>query len=114
MGKAVSALRSQEIALERAKKFTRRVKVRCKELGWEFIGVYLVGSRARGDYFVDSDIDLVLVVRGVRNLNVINRLEVLKDLLEPGIDLRVYDVEEWLSEESIWVIELRREAIKLD
>lgn len=114
MGKAVSALRSQEIALERAKKFTSRVKVRCKELGWEFIGVYLVGSRARGDYFVDSDIDLVLVVRGVRNLNVINRLEVLKDLLEPGIDLRVYDVEEWLSEESIWVIELRREAIKLD
>jgi len=114
LGKAVSALRSQEIALERAKKFTSRVKVRCKELGWEFIGVYLVGSRARGDYFVDSDIDLVLVVRGVRNLNVINRLEVLKDLLEPGIDLRVYDVEEWLSEESIWVIELRREAIKLD
>ena len=114
MGKAVSALRSQEIALERAKKFTSRVKVRCKELGWEFIGVYLVGSRARGDYFVDSDIDLVLVVRGVRNLNMINRLEVLKDLLEPGIDLRVYDVEEWLSEESIWVIELRREAIKLD
>jgi len=114
LGKAVSALRSQEVALERARRFTSRVKMRCKELGWEFIGVYIVGSRARGDYFIHSDIDLVLLVRGVKNLNMINRLEALKDLLEPGVDLRVYDIEEWLSEESIWIKELRREAIKLD
>jgi len=113
VGKALSALRSQEIALERVKRFASKVRVKCSELGWEFIGVYLVGSRARGDYIVDSDIDVVLVVRGVKNTSVINRLEAVKDIIEPGIDLRVYDVEEWLSDNSAWIRELRREAVKI-
>jgi len=114
VGKAASALRSQEVALERARRFSSKARARCAELGWEIIGVYLVGSRARGDYLAESDVDVVLVVRGVKNVDVITRLEAFKDALEPGIDLRVYDIEEWLSDSSAWIRELRREAVKLE
>ena len=113
MGKAVSALRSQELALERVRRFSSRARARCSELGWELVGVYLVGSRARGDYLADSDADVVLVVRGVRGLDAITRLEAFRDVLEPGIDLRVYDIEEWLSCDSAWIRELKREAVRL-
>jgi len=80
--------------LERTRRFASKAEVRCRELGWEFTGVHLVGSRARGDYLVDSDVDVVLVVRGVKNLNALDRLEAFKDFLEPGLDLRVYNIEE--------------------
>lgn len=66
MGKVTSALRSQEIALERVRMFSSKARARCAELGWELVGVYLVGSRARGDYLADSDVDVVLVVKGRR------------------------------------------------
>ena len=43
----------------------------------------------------------------------ITRLEAFRDVLEPGIDLRVYDIEEWLSCDSAWIRELKREAVRL-
>jgi len=67
MGKAIPAQRSQVEALERIKKVSS-VKVRCSELGLELSEVYLVGSKARGDYLIDSGIDVILVVKGVENL----------------------------------------------
>ena len=100
MGKAVSTLRSHVEALEKARRFAVKVREKCRVFGLEVIGVYLVCSRARGDYLIDSDIDIVVVVKDVKNLNMIKRLELFKDLLESRIDLRVYDVEEWISNES--------------
>jgi len=50
----------------------------------------------------------------VKNVDVITRLEAFKDALEPGIDPRVYDIEEWLSDSIAWIGELRREAVKLE
>jgi predicted nucleotidyltransferase len=89
VGKAASALRSQERAWATA-----------ASLGLSLAGAYLVGSRARGDYLVDSDVDLVLVLRGVKGLKPIERLRIFIDLLEPGVELRVYDVEEREGEDS--------------
>jgi len=114
MGKATSALRSQVEALARVKRFIEKARAKCRALGWELLEVFLVGSRARGDYLVESDVDLVLVVRGVKGLNAIERLEALKDILEPGIEPRVYDVEEWKTGESAWIRELRKEAVKIE
>ena len=113
MGKALSALRSQEEALRRARRFIERAVNRCREAGLEFVASYIVGSRARGDYMADSDIDLVLVVRGARGRNMLERLMLFKEILEPGIDLRVYDVEEWFSGESVWIKEMKKEALKI-
>ncbi len=114
MGKAKSALASQHEALEKAKSFVEKARVRASYLGLTLLGAYLVGSRARGDYLRDSDIDIILVVKGVRKLNFLERLQLFTDTLEPSIDLRIYDAEEWESNENTWINQLKQEAIKID
>lgn len=112
MGKAASAVRSQEEALRRAAEFVGKVALRCVERGYRFLGGYLVGSRARGDYLEDSDIDVVLVIDGVDGLNRLERLDAIKDLLLPGIEVFIYTPQEW-SSDSLWIAELRKEAIPI-
>ena len=73
----------------------------------------MVGSRARGDYLDESDIDVVIVARGVKKLNAKDRLLLLADLAEPGVDYLVYDIEEWESGATVWIRQLKREAKKL-
>jgi predicted nucleotidyltransferase len=114
MGKAIPALASQREALARAKSFVEKAKAKASSLGLTFQGAYLVGSRARGDYLRDSNIDIVLVIQGVKKLNFLERLRLFTDILEPSIELRVYDAEEWESTENTWINQLKREAIKLD
>lgn len=58
--------------------------------------------------------DLVLVLRGVKGLDPIERLRIFVDLLEPGVELRVYDAEEWEGGDGAWMKLLREEAVKLD
>ncbi|MFP3303713.1 MAG: nucleotidyltransferase domain-containing protein, partial [Caldivirga sp.] len=81
MGKAKSALESQVRMLRRALEFVSKVKSRIN-----LIDVYVVGSRARGDYRDDSDIDIVIISNDVEGLNHLRRRELLTDLLEPGIE----------------------------
>lgn len=117
MDRAASALRSQEEALRVAKEFVRRAWELCRELGLELVAAYLVGSRARGDYRVDSDIDIVLIVRGVEGLDQLQRVEIFSRLLleVPGpIEYRVYTPGEWSNNTSLWIRELRREAKRID
>ena len=94
--------------LRRARRFARRAAERL-----DIVAVYLVGSRARGDYLEDSDIDLVIGARGVRGLNMKERLMILADLAEPGVEYLVYDAEEWEAEATTWIRQLRREAVRL-
>jgi len=54
----------------------------------------LVGSRARGDYLDESDIDVVLIIDGVQGMNRLQRIELLSRALKPGIDLLIYTSEE--------------------
>lgn len=110
MGKAKSALRSQKKALIKVSNFLRKVISRCAERGLKLEEAFLVGSRARGDYLEDSDIDLVLIMSGVEKLNSLERLELIKDLLSPGIEIFIYTRQEWHNGDSLWLKELKREA----
>ncbi|MEM1619114.1 MAG: hypothetical protein QXE77_06170 [Desulfurococcaceae archaeon] len=47
---------------------------------------------------------------GVDELNILERLSLIKDLMKPKIDVRVYSTKEWYSESSAWIRELRKEA----
>ena len=85
-----------------------------KSRGLKLVEAYIVSSRARGDYLVNSDIDVVLVAREVKRLSILERLEAIKDELEPRIDPRMYDVEEWTREDSAWIKALKREALKIE
>ncbi len=109
MGETDPVLRSQLEMVERARRFVERAKRLV-----DVVEVYVVGSRARGDYLVDSDIDLVLVVRGVEGLNMRERLELLTDVAEPGVEYLIYTPEEWEGGATLWIRELRREARRLE
>jgi predicted nucleotidyltransferase len=108
MDKAKSALESQVIMLKRAWEFISKVKSRLS-----IIDVYVVGSRARGDYTGVSDIDLVIISNDVKGLNQLERRLLLKDLLEPRVKFFIYTKDEWDEEASVWVSELKREAVRL-
>ncbi len=112
MGKAASAVRSQREALGLACEAVRDAESIAAGRGWRLVGAYLVGSRARGDYTVESDVDVVLVVEGVEDLGVLERLEAFKEALKPNVELRVYTPSEW-SSGGVWMAELRREAVPL-
>ncbi len=109
MGRAASAVRSQDEMIERARRFIRKASVKLR-----VEAAYIVGSRARGDYLDESDVDVVIVARGVKGLNMKERLMLLADAAEPGVDYLVYDVEEWEGESSVWIKELKREARRID
>ncbi len=108
MGRAVSALRSQEEMLKAARRFIEKAA----EI-LDVVEAYIVGSRARGDYLDTSDIDIVIIARRVENLNQKQRIMMLADLAEPGVDYRVYTPEEWYSGKSTWIKEMRKEAVKI-
>ncbi|MEM3980257.1 MAG: nucleotidyltransferase domain-containing protein [Ignisphaera sp.] len=110
MGKAKSAVESQREALKKALEFVEEVQIKLRERGFIVREAYIVGSRARGDYTNESDIDIALVVDGVEELNILERLSLIKDILKPKIDVRIYSTKEWYSETSAWIKELKKEA----
>jgi len=109
MGKALSALESQRRALETAGRVAMAIKRVCDARGITLVGVYLVGSRARGDYGVWSDIDVVVVAEDIDDVNIVDRMRMFAGALEPGVDLRVYSRGEWCSS-SPWMEDMRRTA----
>lgn len=109
MSKAKSAIESQLKMLKRALEFMNRVRGRIRVLE-----VYVVGSRARGDYRDDSDIDLVIISNDVEGLNQLRRRELLIDLLEPGFEFFIYTEREWNEPPTTWIRQLRREARRLE
>jgi len=116
MGKAASVLRSQEEALASARAFVREVEEICARRGLRLAAAFLVGSRARGDYRADSDVDVVLVVEGVEGLDALERLRLFSEALlrvKWDVDYRVFTPDEWERGETVWIRELKREAIRL-
>lgn len=105
-------MRSQEEALRRACAFLEKARLIAERAGVEVVGAYLVGSRARGDYLEDSDVDLALVVRGVERLDAVRRMELFVEALEPGVEFLVFTPEEWAGG-GVWTAQLRREAVPL-
>ena len=105
-------MRSQEEALARVGRLVSRAAEACSAHGMELVAAFLVGSRARGDYTVESDADVVLVIRGVEGLNMLDRLRLFMDVLEPNVDLLILSPDEWCGD-SPWAAVLRREAMQL-
>ncbi|MCS7129608.1 MAG: nucleotidyltransferase domain-containing protein [Candidatus Caldarchaeum sp.] len=89
MGKAASALKSQEEMLKVVAGFIEDVKKVCAEKGLVFMEAYLVGSRARGDYVEDSDADVVLLIDGVQGLVRIDRMRLFLDVMAPKVEFTV-------------------------
>ncbi|MEM3546690.1 MAG: nucleotidyltransferase domain-containing protein [Candidatus Bathyarchaeia archaeon] len=113
MVKAVSALKSQERAFEIIERFIENAKRLCSMKGLLLREAYLVGSRARGDYLEDSDIDLVLIVEGVEGMDQLERRRAFVEALEKEMETFVYTPKEWHSDGSLWIRELKKEAVKI-
>ena len=108
MGKARSALRSQAEALRRARSFVEKASRML-----DVVEAYIVGSRARGDYLDVSDVDVVILARGVEGLNSLERLELLAGIAEPNVEYLVYTPREWREARTAWIRELKKEAVKI-
>lgn len=50
------------------------------------------------------------MVSGAEGLNRLERLDLIKDLLLPGIEVSVYARQELCYDDSLWIRELKREA----
>jgi predicted nucleotidyltransferase len=86
--------------------------------GERYAGLYLYGSYARGDFREESDVDLLLLLKGaVNSMAELNRLsEMLSDLcLRHDVLIAVYPVpEEWLTVRKSPLFEnVRREGVAL-
>ena len=57
-----SVVRSQEKAFKRLRGFLRDAAKLCEERELKLVDACLVGSRARGDYLDESDIDVALII----------------------------------------------------
>ncbi|BCU67197.1 DNA polymerase subunit beta [Sulfolobales archaeon HS-7] len=90
MGKAKSALKSQVDIIKRAIEFVNDVS---KEV--EVEKVYVVGSRARGDYLDTSDIDLMIISKEFEGLNNKQRGYMLSRFLRARIEFFAFTPSEW-------------------
>lgn len=86
--------------------------------GEQLSGVYLYGSYARGDFREDSDVDLLIALKGdVNPTQEVNRLSrVLSDIcLDNNLLISTYPVpERWLTErQGPLFVNVRREGVRL-
>jgi len=107
--KAKSAIKSQKELLKKAIEVISDIK---KEIS--IIDVYVVGSRARGDYLDTSDLDLVIISDDFKNLRYIERLEKLYKYSKGDIEFFAFTKEEWDNPKSLFIINMKKEAKKLE
>ncbi|AAK42659.1 nucleotidyltransferase domain-containing protein [Saccharolobus solfataricus] len=109
MGKAKSALKSQvelvKVAIEFINDISNEIRIE---------DVYVVGSRARGDYLETSDIDLVIISRDFEGLRYIDRLEKLGKHLRARVEFFAFTPEEWKEPKSLLIKEMKKEAKRLE
>jgi predicted nucleotidyltransferase len=107
--KAKSAIKSQKELLKKAIEIINDIK---REIN--IIDVYVVGSRARGDYLDTSDLDLVIISDDFKNLRYIERLEKLYKYSKGDIEFFAFTKEEWDNPKSLFIINMKKEAKKLE
>ncbi len=107
--KAKSAIKSQKELLKKAIEIINNIK---REIN--IIDVYIVGSRARGDYLDTSDLDLVIISDDFKNLRYIERLEKLYKYSKGDIEFFAFTKEEWDNPKSLFIINMKKEAKKLE
>jgi predicted nucleotidyltransferase len=70
--------------------------------------VYLFGSQARGEALECSDLDVVIISEGFRNIKFLNRITEVLEIIDPpvGIDLLCYTPEEFARKrEEIGIVQ---------
>ncbi len=87
-------------------------------LGDQLDAIYLYGSRARGNARPDSDIDVLIVVRGEFDYpDLIRRTSLLVAGLSLEYDLVIsrafVSADRWAHESSPFLLNVRREAVAL-
>ena len=90
MGKGKSAIESQI-------RMINLVKEIVEELAKDFANleeVYIFGSRARGNYLDTSDIDVIFVFKGIKGMNVFDRMYMVSKYIKGNVDYIVLDEEE--------------------
>lgn len=79
--------------------------------------VYLIGSYARGDWLLNSDLDLIIISEKFRNLSLGKRYALIRKLLpqDISVELLLYTPEEFkkLKEKSMILQDVRKYWIKL-
>lgn len=87
-----------------------------ESLGYQLEAVYLYGSQARGDAYVDSDIDVLVVVRG--NFNYFDLVEKTGQLVsdlsleyETVISLAFVSQADFSQRRTPFLLNVRREGI---
>ncbi len=85
------------------------------EKGEEAVGAYIFGSMARGDYHLDSDIDILVV--GKKNKEAQQKLaELASSLTEKyrvPVSVIFMDLEEWRNDANPIVRTVKREGKKI-
>jgi len=109
MDKAKTTIKRQKEAMKNLKKFLEKAAIECNKKGLKLEKAYLIGSRARGDYLENSDIDIILIIKGVENLNTLQRLQIIKNILTPNIEPRIYTPKEW-TKNTTWLKQIKKEA----
>ncbi|BCU68899.1 nucleotidyltransferase domain-containing protein [Stygiolobus caldivivus] len=87
MGKGKSAIESQMRMVYLAKEIVEEVSRDFSTL----IEVYVFGSRARGDYVDTSDIDLIFVFTGIKDMPVFDRMYMVSKYIRGNVDYIVLD-----------------------
>lgn len=98
------------------KEFVERLK---KTLGDNLLMVKLFGSRVRGDFSSDSDIDMLLVVK-IKNLELRNTIYDILFEIDPYWDYKIslkifseYEYQKNVELNSPFILNLKKEGINL-
>ncbi|BDC17857.1 nucleotidyltransferase domain-containing protein [Acidianus sp. HS-5] len=90
MGRGKSAIESQIRMINLAKEI---IESASKDLP-QLTEVYVFGSRARGDYLDTSDIDLLFVFKGIKDVPTFDRMYMVSKYIKGNVDYVVLDEEE--------------------
>ncbi len=97
----------------------RQLKAELEELyGDRLKGLYLFGSRARGDAEPDSDVDVAVVLDDYESpVREIRRMSEISSRLSLDLDLHISRVpvreSDWLHKNTVFMRNLRRDAVAI-
>jgi predicted nucleotidyltransferase len=91
MGKGKSAIESQIKIINLVKEIVEEMAKDFQQLD----EVYIFGSRAKGNYLDTSDIDVIFVFKGIKEMNVFDRMYMVSKYIKKGnVDYIVLDEDE--------------------
>ncbi|MEJ2772242.1 nucleotidyltransferase domain-containing protein [Stygiolobus sp. CP859M] len=90
MGRGKSAIESQIKIINLVKEIVEEMAKDFQQLD----EVYIFGSRAKGNYLDTSDIDVIFVFKGIKEMNVIDRMYMVSKYIKGNLDYIVLDEDE--------------------